>query len=127
MALASWLPVSRGLTPHGLRHGHKTWMDEAGIADVLKSECLGHEEPGMRGVYGHVSPAMREELKDALQARWEDPLREHARLAERPSVRLLNTFLFDLRSAATKIGSHLAPKIGHRERRTVGTGHTDAL
>ena len=28
VALASWLPVLRGLTPHGLRHGHQTWMDE---------------------------------------------------------------------------------------------------
>lgn len=42
-------------------------MDEAGIADVLKSERLGHEEPGMRAVYGHVSLVMRAELKDALQ------------------------------------------------------------
>jgi hypothetical protein len=31
-------------------------MDEDQIADVLKSERLGHDEPGMRGVYGHVSP-----------------------------------------------------------------------
>src|SRR5215469_1523092 len=28
LAIASWLPLSAGLTPHGLRHGHKTWMDE---------------------------------------------------------------------------------------------------
>jgi integrase len=42
-ALASWLPVLPGLTPHGLRHGHQTWMDEAGIPDVLKSERMGHE------------------------------------------------------------------------------------
>lgn len=41
VVLASWLPVIQGLTPHGLRHGHKTWMDEAGIADVLKAERLG--------------------------------------------------------------------------------------
>ncbi len=26
--LASWLPLKPGLTPHGLRHGHKTWMAE---------------------------------------------------------------------------------------------------
>ena len=46
-------------------------MDEDQIADVLKSERLGHEEPGMRGVYGHVSPSMREELRAALEARWQ--------------------------------------------------------
>jgi hypothetical protein len=29
--LACWLPGKDGLTPHGLRHGHKTWMTEDGI------------------------------------------------------------------------------------------------
>jgi hypothetical protein len=82
LAIASWHPLSTGLTPHGLRHGHKTWMDEDQIADVLKSERLGHEEPGMRRVYGHISRAMREELKAALQARWEDSLRQRACLAK---------------------------------------------
>jgi integrase len=72
LAAASWLPVSKGLTPHGFRHGHKVWMDEDQIADVLKSKRLGHEEPGMRGVYGHVSQSMREELKAALEARWQN-------------------------------------------------------
>ena len=70
LSVASWLPVLAGLTPHGLRHGHQTWMDEDRIADVLKSERMGHEVPGMRGVYSHVSAAMRAELTAALQERW---------------------------------------------------------
>jgi len=69
LAVASWLPVLRGLTPHGLRHGLQTWMDEDGIPEVLKTERMGHEMPGMHGVYGHVSPAMRADLKAALQER----------------------------------------------------------
>jgi hypothetical protein len=77
-ALATWLPVRPGLTPHGLRHGHQTWMEEAAISDLLRSERMGHEVPGMRGVYGHVSPAMRADLKAALQERWESSLRERA-------------------------------------------------
>lgn len=68
-------------------------MDEDQIADVLKSERLGHEEPGMRGVYGHVSPAMREELKTALQARWEDSLRHRAKLAPASTVPMLRRLL----------------------------------
>jgi hypothetical protein len=43
---------------------------------VLKSERLGHEEPGMRGVYGHVSQSMREELKAAQEARWQKSLHQ---------------------------------------------------
>ena len=31
VSLACWLPGKDGLTPHGLRHGHKTWMTEDGI------------------------------------------------------------------------------------------------
>ena len=45
-------------------------MDEDGIPEVLKTERMGHEMPGMHGVYGHVSPAMRADLKAALQERW---------------------------------------------------------
>lgn len=90
---ASWLPVLRGLTPHGLRHGLQTWMDEDGIPEVLKTERMGHELPGMHGVYGHVSPAMRASLKTALQERWEASLREWAQLSPRSVVPTLNAFL----------------------------------
>ncbi|HYZ53247.1 MAG TPA: hypothetical protein VE733_07035 [Streptosporangiaceae bacterium] len=93
MAIASWLPVLTGLTPHGLRHGHQTWMDEAGIPYVLQSERMGHEVPGMRGVYGHVSPAMRDALTAALQECWETSLRDRARLSPRSHVPLVDVLL----------------------------------
>lgn len=32
----------------------------------------------MRGVYGHVSQSMREELKAALEARWQESLHQRA-------------------------------------------------
>jgi hypothetical protein len=85
--------VLTGLTPHGLRHGHQTWMDEDRIAEVLKSERMGHEVPGMHGVYGHVSKAMRAELTAALQQRWTLSLRERASLSPRSSVRVLDALL----------------------------------
>ena len=93
ITLASWLPVQRGLTPHGLRHGLQTWMDEDGIPEVLKTERLGHELPGMHGVYGHVSQAMRVDLKDALQERWERSLRERSQLSTRSFVSVLDSLL----------------------------------
>jgi integrase len=101
LAVASWLPISKDLTPHGFRHGHKVWMDEDKIADVLKSERLGHDEPGMRGVYGHVSPAMREELKAAFQARWEESLRQRAALSPVSAVPLLNRLLVSYGSCSS--------------------------
>jgi hypothetical protein len=93
ITVASWLPVQRGLTPHGLRHGLQTWMDEDGIPEVLKTERMGHEVPGMHGVYGHVSQAMRADLKTALQERWQTALQERARIAAYSSIRMLDALL----------------------------------
>ena len=89
-------------------------MDEDGIPEVLKTERMGHEMPGMHGVYGHVSPAMRADLKAALQERWEDSIRERARLSSRSMVPVLDALLAAHRQAPAKIRSHLAPKTGHR-------------
>ena len=113
-ALATWLPLRPGLTPQGLRHGHQTWMEEAGVSDLLRSERMGHEVPGMRGVYGHVSPAMRADLRAALQERWQASLRERARLSARSIVPVLDALLAAQREPPTKIGSHSAPRIGHQ-------------
>jgi hypothetical protein len=83
---------------------------------------MGHEMPGMHGVYAHESPAMRAGLKAALQERWEGSLRERARLSSRSIVPLLDALLAAHRQAPAKIRSHLAPKIGHRGsgRRSLG-------
>jgi integrase len=67
-----WLSIKPGLTTHGLRHGHKTWMAEDGIPEILSEQRLGHEVPGMRGLYAHASDRMRAQLAAALQTRWED-------------------------------------------------------
>jgi hypothetical protein len=88
-------------------------MDEDRIADVLKSERMGHEVPGMRGVYSHVSDAMRAELKAALQERWAASLRERARLAPRSIVPILDALLAEQGGSPNKIRSQIAPKIGH--------------
>ena len=111
--LASWLPVLPRLTPHGLRHSHQTWMEEDRISDLLRSERMGHEVAGMRGVYGHVSYAMRADLTAALQERWDIALRDRSRHGLNSAVPALDALLAPHRAAATKIGSHLAPKIGH--------------
>src|SRR5262249_36729559 len=91
--VASWVPVLRGATPHGFRHGLQTWMDEDGIPEVLKTERLGHEMPGMHGVYGHVSDAMRADLRDALQERWDSALRARVKLSPRSMVPVLDALL----------------------------------
>lgn len=93
VAVASWLPLKPDLTLHGLRHGHQTWLDDLGIRYVLQSERMGHEVPGMRGIYSHVTPAMRKELTTGLQEVWEASLKERAKLASRSAVPVLDELL----------------------------------
>ena len=93
MPIACWLPIKPGLTVHGLRHGHKTWMAEDGIPEILTEQRLGHQVPGIRGLYAHVSDRMRDDLKHALQARWEDSLRDRAVIAPRSPFPLLDELL----------------------------------
>jgi hypothetical protein len=65
-------------------------MAEDGIPEILAEQRLGHEVPGMRRLYAHASDRMRDELKDALQARWEDSLRARAAICPplpRPAAR----------------------------------------
>lgn len=110
--LASWLPLRPGLTPHGLRHGHQTWLDDLGIRYVLQSERMGHEVPGMRGVYSHVTSRMRADLTDGLQNVWETSLRERVRLARRSAVSVLDVLLAPPSNPGAKADSRGAPRIG---------------
>ena len=98
--LTCWLPIKPSLTPHGLRHSHKTWMAEIGIPEILAEQRLGHEVPGMRGLYAHASDRMRDDLKTALQARWEDSLRDRAAIDPHSPVPLLDELLAPLRGEA---------------------------
>lgn len=81
------------LTPHGLRHSHKTWMAEDGIPEIVAEQRLGHDVPGVRGLYTHVSDRMRDELTAALQARWEDSLRARIAIHPRSPLPLLDELM----------------------------------
>ncbi|GIF02337.1 tyrosine-type recombinase/integrase [Paractinoplanes rishiriensis] len=108
--LASWLPILPGLTPHGWRHGHETWMDEAAIPYVLQSDRMGHVVPGMRGVYSHISGTMRAALVAALQRMWEDSLAARAALSPRSAVQVLDELLAPYREPERERFGWAAPK-----------------
>jgi len=92
-AVASWLPIKPGLVPHGVRHSHQTWMIEDGIPEVLRHDRLGHRMKGIQAPYSHVSQSMPEELKRALQRRWEEALDERIAMCPRSPVALLDELL----------------------------------
>ena len=73
-------------------------MTEDGISEILAEQRLGHQVPGMRGWYAHVSQRMRDELLAALQARWEESLRQRVAIDPRSPVPLLDNLLAPLRA-----------------------------
>lgn len=90
---ASWLPIKKGLTPHGLRHGHNTWMEEDRMPRIIQRERMGHRERGMGGIYTHVSDAMRADLVEALEARWAGALGARREICPTSPVPLLQGLL----------------------------------
>jgi integrase len=70
-ASACWLPVASGLTPHGLRHTHKTLMEELATPGKLMDERMGHSDGSVQARYSHVTVAMRRQLLDGLTEVWQ--------------------------------------------------------
>jgi hypothetical protein len=66
---------------------------------------MGHEAPGMRGVYSHITPGMREDLVAGLQELWEACIRERAGISATSPVQALNSLPASFRDPTTKIGS----------------------
>ncbi|MFF5445414.1 tyrosine-type recombinase/integrase [Streptomyces sp. NPDC012888] len=64
-----------GLTPHGLRHSQKVWLDEGGHPRVAVEARMGHVLQGVEGVYSHVTLKMELAVAASLQALWEESLR----------------------------------------------------
>lgn len=56
-----------------LRHWHRELLDEPGadIARVAKEARMGHELPGVEGVYSMATRAMEERIVEYLQGVWE--------------------------------------------------------
>ena len=79
-ATACWLPIAPDLTPHGLRHSHKTLMVEHRVPEILSHERLGHQLEGIGGVYSHITATMRDDLLNLLTTEW------HAALAARHAM-----------------------------------------
>ena len=63
-------PIVPGLTFHEGRHSHATWLTEDGIPEVARRARLGQKMKGMARVYDHVTPEMRRQVIQALEARW---------------------------------------------------------
>jgi hypothetical protein len=64
-------PVCPGLTFHGLRHSHKTWLIAGGAPEIAQARRLGHHLPNrVVESYSHVAPEVETRLLADLQRRW---------------------------------------------------------
>jgi len=88
-----WLPIARGLTPHGLRHTHKTLMEELGVPPKLMDERMGHEDGSVQARYSHVTPVMRARLLAGLTELWEAALHARREMHEGSPVTVLDDLL----------------------------------
>lgn len=64
-----------GLTPHGLRHSQKVWLDEGRHPRVAVEARMGHVLQGVEGTYSHVTLAMELAIAEHLQEIWEGSLK----------------------------------------------------
>ncbi|MEU4522163.1 site-specific integrase [Amycolatopsis sp. NPDC024027] len=63
--------VRRGLTFHGLRHSHKTWLIAGGAPEIAQARRLGHHlDNRVIETYSHVAPEVEQRLLDDLERRW---------------------------------------------------------
>lgn len=87
-----WLPAARGLTPHGLRHSLRTWMEENRVPHVFAEAQMRHEQAGI-DVYRHVTEGMRADYRGQLQAAWDEALQRRGELHPTSPVRVVDALL----------------------------------
>ena len=91
-------------------------MAEDGIPEILAEQRLGHDVPGMRGLYTHVSDTMRHDLTAKLQARWETSLKARAAIHPRSPLPLLDELLAPYRAKPRSRAPARQPGGGHPRR-----------
>jgi integrase len=105
---ACWVPIAEGMTPHGMRHSHKSLMAELRTPEVLSHDRLGHELPGIAGIYSHPTPPMVAELMAGLTGCWEKALDERLAMCPRSPVAVLDGLLAQ---RAAMAGRSFSPRI----------------
>jgi integrase len=88
-----WLPIAPRLTPHGLRHTHRTTMEEFGTPPKLMDDRMGHDDGSVQARYPHITTAMRKRLMGDLTELWHASLEARRKLRAGSPVTVLNDHL----------------------------------
>jgi integrase len=92
------------VTPHGLRHTHKTLMEELRTPLKLMDERMGHEDGSVQARYSHITPDMRSRLMKGLTEQWEAALDARRTLHGRSPVGVLDDLLTSTRFTTSEPG-----------------------
>ncbi|RKN74624.1 LacI family DNA-binding transcriptional regulator [Streptomyces klenkii] len=92
-AEACWVPIAQGLTPHGLRHTHKSIMEDMGTPPKLMDERLGHLDGSVQARYSHITSGMRRRLMEGLTEVWEASLEARRAMCLGSQVAVLDALL----------------------------------
>lgn len=75
-------PVLPGLTVHGFRHGHNSWLIADGIPEIGRAERMGWKiGDRVQQVYSHAAPEVRARILDALDTRWAESVRQFRKIS----------------------------------------------
>jgi integrase len=78
-------PIRPGLTFHGLRHSHKTWLIADKIPEIAQAQRLGHHLSNrLAEAYSHVAPEIQTDLLRSLERRWQRAHRTRRPTDNRP-------------------------------------------
>lgn len=88
-----WAPIAKGLTPHGLRHTHRTLMEGLGMEKVSIDDRMGHFDGSVSARYAHVTPGMRQRLVLGLTEQWEAALDDRLAMCPTSPVQVLDALL----------------------------------
>jgi hypothetical protein len=95
--VGAWLTGAAGgagqMAGDGLRHTHKTLMEELGTPGKLMDERMGHEDGSVQARYSHITPVMRRQLLDGLTRLWVAALDVRRALYPRSPVDVLDRLL----------------------------------
>ncbi|WP_186382393.1 hypothetical protein [Amycolatopsis rhizosphaerae] len=97
-------PTRRGLTFHGLRHSHKTWLIADDIPEIAQARRLGHR---IIETYSHVAPELEHQLLTALETRWQTATHHDPPPAPTsPDQRLTNSRGYALQQSSREQRTH---------------------
>lgn len=72
-------PVKPGLSFHGLRHSHKTWMIADNVPEIAQARRLGHTlKDKIQQTYSHVAAEVEARLLTGLEDRWHKAVADSA-------------------------------------------------